>query len=279
MNEKTIIVGTDFSQGSYVALDVATDIANKLVANIELIWVCKEKNLFSDEQTKSLRGLAMEKLASLAEEYGKKLKTTKIEWKIMDGKVAPIIAKEAETVNASMIVIGTNGASGFEKYWMGSTAVRIVQEANCPTLSIREGFNYHKNLDRIVAPLNMTENSRQKIPLVANMAKIFGSTVHLLGLAEQQSEVPTIDIYLRQAENYMREVGVNYQSERMLTKNLSAEILEYASSISADLIIITTEQEYLLSSLFIGTHAQQIIHHSLIPVLSSHPREIGSLAR
>lgn len=279
MNEKTIIVGTDFSQGSYVALDVATDIANKLVANIELIWVCKEKNLFSDEQTKALRGLAMEKLQSLAEQYGKKLIRTAIEPKIMDGKVASVIAKEAERVNASMIVIGTNGASGFEKYWMGSTAVRIVQEANCPTLSIREGFNYHKNLERIVAPLNMTENSRQKIPVVANIAKIFGSTVHLLGLMEQQSEASTIDIYLRQAENYLRDAGVPYQSERILTKNLSAEILEYASAISADLIIITTEQENLLSTLFIGTHAQQIIHHSLIPVLSSHPRDIGSLAR
>lgn len=279
MNEKTILVGTDFSKGSYVALDVATDIANKLLANIELIWVCKEKNMFSDEQTESLRELAKEKLASLSKEYGKKLTKTTIEWKVMDGKVAPVIAKEAERVNASMIVIGTNGASGFEKYWMGSTAVRIVQEANCPTLSIREGFNYHKNLERIVVPLNLTENSRQKIPVAANMAKIFGATVHLLGLAEQASDVSTIDIYLRQAENYLRDAGVPYQSERILTKNLSAEILEYASAISADLIVITTEQENLLSTLFIGTHAQQIIHHSLIPVLSSHPRDIGSLAR
>mgnify|MGYP002624050829 CR=1 FL=1 len=279
MNTKHILVGTDFSQGSYVALDVAVDIANRLNANIELIWVCKEKNLFSDEQTKSIRNLAMEKLHSLADQHGKRLLRTAIEPMILDGKVAAVIAKEAERVNASMIVIGTNGASGFEKYWMGSTAVRIVQEASCPTLSIREGFNYHKNLERIVAPLNMTENSRQKLPVVANIAKIFGSTVHLLGLAEQQSEVPTIDIYLRQAENFLREAGVEYQSERMLTKNLSAEILEYASGISADLIVITTEQENLLSTLFIGTHAQQIIHHSLIPVLSSHPRDIGSLAR
>ena len=276
---KSVIVGTDFSKGSYVALEIAVDIANQLRCGIKLLWVKKEKKLLSGEQMEMTEHLAQEKLQQLCDQYQPNMNHGSIEWQILSGKVASCIADEARKEDAPMIVIGTNGASGFEKYWMGSTAVRIVQEANCPTLSIREGFNYHKNLDRIVAPLNMTENSRQKIPLVANMAKIFGSTVHLIGLAEQQSEVPTIDIYLRQAENYMREVGVNYQSERMLTKNLSAEILEYASSISADLIIITTEQEYLLSSLFIGTHAQQIIHHSLIPVLSSHPREIGSLAR
>ena len=56
-------------------------------------------------------------------------------------------------------------------------------------------------------------------------------------------------------------------------------VTDYTQMAKADLIIITTEQENLLSTLFIGTHAQQIIHHSLIPVLSSHPRDIGSLAR
>ena len=64
---KNIVVGTDFSKGSYVALEIATMIANVLVADIELIWVCKEKNLFSSEQTESVRHLAEEKLQNLAE--------------------------------------------------------------------------------------------------------------------------------------------------------------------------------------------------------------------
>ncbi len=276
---KNIVVGTDFSKGSYVALEIATIIANVLVADIELIWVCKEKNLFSSEQTESVRHLAEEKLQNLAEEYQKMLTKTKITWKILDGKVAPVISKEAEDLNASMIVIGTNGASGFEKYWMGSTAVRIVQESTCPTLSVREGFDFHKSLERIVLPLNMTENSRQKIPTAVNMAKIFGSTIHILGMIEQPSEESTVNIYLKQAEKYIADAGVAYETHRMNTKNLAEDLLDFSEAINADLIVITTEQEKVLSSLFLGTHAQQIVHHARIPVLSSHPRDIGSLAR
>ena len=55
---------------------------------------------------------------------------------------------------------------------MGSTAVRIVQEATCPVLSIREGFNFHKDLERILVPLNMTTNSRQKLPVAVRWQRL-----------------------------------------------------------------------------------------------------------
>ena len=50
MKQKTIIVGTDFSKGSYVALELAVDIAKKIHADIQLMWVCREKMLYTDDQ-------------------------------------------------------------------------------------------------------------------------------------------------------------------------------------------------------------------------------------
>ena len=197
----------------------------------------------------------------------------------MQGKVAPMLAAQAEKVNATMIVIGTNGASGFEKYWMGSTAVRIVQEATCPVLSIREGFNFHKKLERILVPLNMSTNSRQKLPVAVKMAKAFGAHIYLLGQYENNSQAQTVGIYMKQAETFLQKQNVAYTSETMLAKNLPEEALAYADTINADLIVISTEQEQVLSSLFIGTNAQQFVHHSLIPILSVHPADINSLAR
>lgn len=197
----------------------------------------------------------------------------------MQGKVAPMLAAQAEKANATMIVIGTNGASGFEKYWMGSTAVRIVQEATCPVLSIREGFNFHKSLERILVPLNMSTNSRQKLPVAVKMAKAFNAHIHLLGQYENNSQAQTVGIYMKQAETFLQKQNVTYTSETMLAKNLPEEALTYADTINADLIVISTEQEQVLSSLFIGTNAQQFVHHSLIPILSVHPADINSLAR
>ncbi|MBR4300302.1 MAG: universal stress protein [Bacteroidales bacterium] len=279
MKQKTIIVGTDFSKGSYVALELAVDIAKKIHADIQLIWVCREKMLYTDDQNNYVRNLATQKMDDLCEKYQPQLEATTITPMIMQGKVAPMLAAQAEKANATMIVIGTNGASGFEKYWMGSTAVRIVQEATCPVLSIREGFNFHKSLERILVPLNMSTNSRQKLPVAVKMAKAFDAHIHLLGQYENNSQAQTVGIYMKQAETFLQKQNVAYTSETMLAKNLPEEALAYADTINADLIVISTEQEQVLSSLFIGTNAQQFVHHSLIPILSVHPADINSLAR
>ena len=279
MKQKTIIVGTDFSKGSYVALELAVDIAKKIHADIQLIWVCREKMLYTDDQNNYVRNLATQKMDDLCEKYQPQLEGTTITPMIMQGKVAPMLAAQAEKANATMIVIGTNGASGFEKYWMGSTAVRIVQEATCPVLSIREGFNFHKSLERILVPLNMSTNSRQKLPVAVKMAKAFGAHIYLLGQYENNSQAQTVGIYMKQAETFLQKQNVPYTSETMLAKNLPEEALAYADTINADLIVISTEQEQVLSSLFIGTNAQQFVHHSLIPILSVHPADINSLAR
>ena len=279
MKQKTIIVGTDFSKGSYVALELAVDIAKKIHADIQLMWVCREKMLYTDDQNNYVRNLATQKMDELCEKYQPQLEGTSITPMIMQGKVAPMLAAQAEKVNATMIVIGTNGASGFEKYWMGSTAVRIVQEATCPVLSIREGFNFHKSLERILVPLNMSTNSRQKLPVAVKMAKAFGAHIYLLGQYENNSQAQTVGIYMKQAETFLQKQNVAYTSETMLAKNLPEEALAYADTINADLIVISTEQEQVLSSLFIGTNAQQFVHHSLIPILSVHPADINSLAR
>ena len=245
---KSVIVGTDFSKGSYVALEIAVDIANQLKTGIKLLWVKQEKKLLSSDQMELTAHLAEEKLAQLCEKHQPSMKHGTIGWSILSGKVADCIAEEARSEDAPMIVIGTNGASGFEKYWMGSTAVRIVQEAPCPTLTIREGYNFHKKLDRIVVPIRVNANSRQKVGPAAQMARIFGSKVYILGLLETAEDAMTLRTYLKQVEEYFAKEGIEYNSCGRKYENYSKTVLDYAANIDADLVVINTEQDRLIAS-------------------------------
>ena len=277
---RSIIVGTDFSNGSFVALEIAVDIARALQTNITLIWVQQERILASDEDRETMRKLSMEKLDELCKQYSEKLPAQlTIIPKVARGKVPTVLADEAKKANAPMIVIGTNGASGFEKYWMGSTAVRIVQEAPCPTLSIREGFNFHKALEHIIVPIRFTTSSREKLRPAAAMAKIFKSKIHLLGLLDAPSVESQLRSYMQQSANYLTQEGIPHNSVIKKSDNACDTILEYADEIKADLIIIHTEQDKFLSSLFMGTNAQQIVHKSQIPVMSIHPEDYASVSR
>ncbi len=276
---KSVIVGTDFSKGSYVALEIAVDIANQLRTGIKLIWVKKEKKLLSGDQMEATEHLAEDKLQSLCETHRPNMKHGTIEWVIRSGKVASCIGDIARKEDSPMIVIGTNGASGFERYWMGSTAVRIVQEAPCPTLTIREGFNFHKKLEHIVVPIRINANSRQKVAPAAQMARIFGSHIHILGLIETAQDALTLRTYMKQVEEFYARENIPYSSCGRRYENYSKTVLDYASSINADLVVINTEQDRLLARLLLGTNAQQIVHNSQIPVLCIHPEDIGDIAR
>ncbi len=275
---KPIIVGTDFSEGSYMALELAVDVANRFQADIILIWARREKLLFSDEQLDTMTHLAKDKLQALCDKYQPAMRFGHIRWQITNGKVAPALATTATRELASMIIIGTNGASGFEKYWMGSQAVRIVQDSPCPVLTVRQGYNFHKKLERIVVPIRVNNNSREKVPPAASMAKTFDSEVHIPGLLDINEEEATLKAYMQQTADYLDKEGIRHVSEIRQYSNYCDTVIDYADSINADLLVINTEQDRVISQIFLGTNAQQIVHRSQIPVLCIHPADYISVA-
>ena len=54
-------------------------------------------------------------------------------------------------------------------------------------------------------------------------------------------------------------------------ESLAENIIEYATKVEGDLIMIMTQQEVDFTQYFIGSSAQEIINHSTIPVLSIRP--------
>ena len=275
---KSIIVGTDFSEGSYAALELAIDVANRMQCGILLVWVRREKLLFTGEQLETMTNLAKDKLSVLCEKYRPSMKHGTLECRIVSGKVSSAIAELAKKELSPMIIIGTNGASGYEKYVIGSQAARIVQDSPCPVLTMRQGFDFHKQLERIVVPLRVNANSRQKVPPAATMARIFGSEVYLLGLLDLKEEESALRTYIGQSIDYLEKEHIPYRFEIRPYSTYSDTVLKYADEVKADLVIINTEQDRVISQLFLGTNAQQIVHKSQIPVLCIHPADYINVA-
>ena len=276
--KKPIIVGTDFSSGSYAALELAVDIANRMQTDILLIWAQRAKILVSTDQMQMMERLATDKLLSLCAEWQPKMRHGIIRHEVYNGKVGAGLSAVARREDAIMMVIGTNGASGFEKYWIGSQAVRIVQDSPCPVLTVRQGYDFHKKLERIVVPLRVNTNSRQKVPPAASMAKAFGSEVHILGLLDLKEEEGTLRTYVQQSIDFFEREKVSYKFEIRPYSNYSDTVLNYADEIKADLLVINTEQDRFISQIFLGTNAQQIVHKSQIPVLCIHPEDYIDVA-
>jgi len=281
---KKILVAIDFSDCSINALEHAITIADKANVGIKMVWVNKpesSREVFT-EGPETLSSLVEDRFEELKEKYKDMLEVDSLEFKIREGKIYKEIIAEADEEDVFLIMAGTHGSSGFEEFWMGSNAYRIVTSVRKPIVTIRGGIKIGRNLTKIVLPIDSTIETRQKVPFTAYLASIFNAEVHILSVytSKVKSIMNRVDNYSEQVMKHLEEENISYVLESQHTTNLTDLAIEYAQSIEANLISIMTEQERTTKNLWLGTYAQQMVNHSPIPVLCIHPRElIRSLSR
>lgn len=281
---KKILVAIDFLDCSINALAHAVSIADRAKADIEMVWVNmpdQSKDIFKcDPETLLLE--VEKRFKELIEDYSPELEGGKMSYQVRDGKVYKEIVLAAEEGNADMIVAGTHGSSGFEEFWIGSNANKIVSASTKPIITIRGGIDIKRPLSKIVLPLDSTIETRQKLPFTTELAKIHDAVIHILAIYTTKVEAVRyrVDTYTDQVIEYLEEEGVKYVREAVEADNLTKSTIGYAERVDANLISIMTEQERTTANLWLGPYAQQMVNHSPFPVLSIHPKElIRSLSR
>jgi nucleotide-binding universal stress UspA family protein len=277
---KTILAAIDFSDCSINALEHAVSLARASDSNLLMIWVNNPnttKTILSSDLSDDLLEEVERQFTRLITRYSPQLSNNKIDYLIREGKVYKEVVTQAQESDAWLIVAGTHGSSGFEEFWIGSNAFRIVSAANCPVLTIRAGSSSEKRITKIVLPIDSTPETRQKIPFTCDLASLFNAEIHILALYTTTiAEVRTfVKRYATQANEYFTKNNVKSLIVEIETDNLSTSTIEYAESIDASLISIMTEQEKKATNIWLGPYAQQMVHHSSIPVLSIHPKEIS----
>lgn len=276
---KDIVVAIDFSKGSLHALDYAIEFANRVKSNVIMVWVDSHLNqdLVFTAEVNEFREEANRNLEEIMKNYRGRLKPGKLSYKLRKGKVYQEIATQARLTDASLIIAGTHGVTGYEEFWIGSNAYRIVSYAPCPVITVRYDFEIRPaGVSSIILPIDSTLDTRQKVPFTVQIARAFGADIHLLSLYTTNIRViqRKVDNSARQVQKFLEEAGVNYSTESLKVDNITNATIEYAARVDADLITIMTEQETTASNILLGPFAQQMVNYSSVPVLSIQPKEI-----
>ncbi len=276
-----IIVAVDFSNTSIHALEYAISMANSMASDIHMVWVDKvisTESVYPDSSNES-RNEAKKRFDELIAVYKKNLaKGISLDYKLKKGRIYREVDNMARLVEAEMIVTGAHGISGYEEYWIGSNAYKIVSCAINPVITVRHDFAIRKTIERIIVPIASTPDTLQKIPFIVKLATLFHSEVHLL--TTHNSHLKSIqritEKIAQTALEYFQKHKVSVIEDCIVLNDLTKGVLSYAARVDADLIAIMTEQETPVNIL-LGAQAQQLINQSPIPVLSIHPQEKFSL--
>jgi len=275
---KQLLVGLDFSKNSIHALEYAIQFANKVGANITLLWVnnTATSEYVFDETLLEIKKEKRINLEKLIEQYKDQLSPGKMSFKLRKGKVHLEVAAQAKQVNADLIVTGTHGVSGFEEYWIGSNAYRIVTHAPCPVITIRYDFPFKDKINKIILPIDSSQETKQKLPITINIAKVNEAEIHILAMysTSVKSLQRRVDNNADQVKELLNKEGIKCINASVEADSLTNATINYAKENDADLIAIMTEQETTTANIFLGPFAQQLINHSAIPILSLRSKEL-----
>ncbi len=262
MSKQTLIVPHDFTEVADAALKHALVTANIVGAEVHLLHVVEKKS----EIVK-----AKAKLEELIKNYNNPNNIVLIPH-VRIGNIFDDIGDFASEVHAELIFMGTHGAHGWQ-HITGSHALKVVTSSAVPFIIVQSDNIESTGYDDIVVPLDLHKETKQKLTVVANMAKYFNSKVHVVIPDEKDEYLKrTVAANIIFANKFFNERNIAITTEILSPKNFDDEVISYAKSINADLIAIMNLSKNQMFSAISSKHEQNMItNEAQIPVLLVNP--------
>jgi nucleotide-binding universal stress UspA family protein len=288
---KNILYATDFSPSATVALLYAADLARHFGANIFLLHV-RPLDVYAYVPVEAWADLAA---TADAEAHGKaadllrEFPEVKSEVVIREGGVWDAIAPLIEEKQIDLIVLGTSGRSGVEKFLLGSVAEEVFRRASCPVLTVgplassgdssggASGLRQQGGFSDILYASDFSPASRAAAVHAISLAQEYEARLTLLHVIEnsktgdlmQPEELARVSVRLL---DISEEAKFWCKPQPIAEVGPPAEkILEVAENVGADLIVLGARKPGRFSGA--ATHlpmatAHKIVAHAHCPVLT-----------
>ncbi|MEJ2133661.1 MAG: universal stress protein [Desulfofustis sp.] len=150
-----------------------------------------------------------------------------------------------------------------------------------------------REIRRIVTPIDFSDNSRLIADSSMFMASKYGASVHLVfvvqnfedysGFFVPQMHVPNLEeelmtgaeermeSFLEEMSEVITRLGVKDITHKVLMGDVGEQIVDYATEIRADLIIMGTHGYKGLEKIMFGSVADKVVRSALCPVTTINP--------
>jgi nucleotide-binding universal stress UspA family protein len=293
-----VLCPTDFSDGSQHALDHAMAIARWYRSQVTVLHVHRlmtpvyavaPVTMPVGVQTVTLTAAETAHLVEALDDFVARergqgaIVDTVLE---QDFDVANAILDRAASTAADLIVLGTHGRSGFQRFMLGSVAEKVLRRAVCPVLVVppRAGAPDRpvSVRPRIVCAVDFSKASARALDYAASLAAEADGALTVLHVVDVPPEstdpsLPEISAYrtARFEEARLALAGAVAVLEEgwkaaplVLAGKPYREILRVAAEQQADLIVMGVHGRGAVERAFFGSTAQHVVRQAACPVLT-----------
>jgi nucleotide-binding universal stress UspA family protein len=217
-----------------------------------------------------------------------------VEFEIAEGHAAAVILARAGEISADLLVLGTHGRSGFERWVLGSVTEKVLRKALCPVLTVPTRVTHAAAepvvLRHIVCAVDFSECSMHALDYAISLAEEAHASLTVVHVIELPPDIPrevheTVMLGPRDRREYIalaEEEGrarltdaVPDRVRALLTVDTALgagtpyrEILRVAAEHSADLIAVGVHGRGAIDRMLFGSTTQHLVRQAACPVLT-----------
>jgi nucleotide-binding universal stress UspA family protein len=203
------------------------------------------------------------------------------------------ILDRASSLAADVIVMGTHGTSGFERFMLGSVTEKVLRKATCPVLTVPPRAHATSRLPfkQLLCAVDFSDASAVAVEWALSLAQTSDARVTLLHVLEwpwheppapDMSQLPREQGEALMAFRHYTEGSANHRLESLLPQKVTApqattrlrngkpwaEILDVARDEHSDLIVMGVRGRNPVDLTLFGSTANQVVRMASCPVLT-----------
>jgi len=280
---RNVLIATDFSRYSEAALGFGLELARDHGGMAYIVCVVPNDvyMLAGPEAHITARDACLRDLEQLRAELKRchpEVPETVCQFYLLDGAVASSIIEFAQKKHIDLIVMGTHGRGGLRKALLGSVAERVFRHSPVPVLTLGPAVHVTRRegrLTTILVPVDFTPASQRAVQYACGLARVQNAALTLLHVLDpsQVRHVPDHaavehGLELRVRELLGRDGGGPDCSIRIATGQVTRTILEVATELSAELIVMGVRPSGGVLDHLVIPHAYQVVREAPCPVLT-----------
>ena len=285
-----ILFPTDFSTQSYNAFHYAFHIAQRLEANITLLHIYYDASISPvaavdsyayhvgvDVDLQAIEQQAhqamQEFLQHFEAEYKLSQQNFEVKTQLVGGAVEDSILDTAESIQADLIVMGTQGVRRTPGDFFGSVTAHLIEEATLPVLCIPPNaqYNQHHEPLQVLYATNFEDSDYLAIRKLMRLLYVFNIKLNCTHISAA-TDTPWTPIQAESLADHLRNEypGFEIECQLMPHNDLIAGLESLADDLQIDILALTTHRRSLFEQLFSPSLAKKMLRYTHKPLLIFH---------
>ncbi|MFZ2491309.1 MAG: universal stress protein [Thermoanaerobaculia bacterium] len=274
-----ILVPTDMSEFADLTIRYAAAIQQQLGSKVTLLYA--DETFFPVDVLEIPLGYYLEnspetkarieqRLRDYAEQH---LPGIPCETVVAQDAPARAIVHAARDLNASLVVMGTHGRTGWRRALLGSVAESVLHDIDRPLITVTPAMlspEKIRPIRTILCPVNFTYIARESLHHARAMAEAFSADLVVVYVAEgvDAPQIPEVETAFSHWVAPMMHGHVQYRLSVVDDGNPAERVLETAQEVEADLLVIGAQHKFFSDATVIGTTTQRITRFARCPVMT-----------